>query len=269
MSNSIQQTIPPGFRRGPLQGGNLIGEVTEGIHRWLLDGWPEDSGRPPRVEEDLSFVPKDREEVVYVYMYRLAKNSSLKNTRRWTHSRLMQAREDHSTVLYERAPLYLEVYYLVSVHSRFRSEAERLLGWVMMRLNAASHLIYRPRKHILPTGEVVDSLGRDWDLDADGEVDMEKVSLTMVDDLTVGDAVNFFTIHEAPFRPYVTYQALCAMRGPMMEGPPTTIAHPRTDPWSRTPPNPERPGGRMPQGGSSADSPSRPPVGPTTTTVAH
>ena len=52
---------------------------------------------------------------------------------------------------------------------------------------------------------------------------MEKVSLGLVDDLTVGDAINFFTIHEAPYRPYLTYKARCAMEGALISGPPGPV----------------------------------------------
>jgi hypothetical protein len=45
---------------------------------------------------------------------------------------------------------------------------------------------------------------------------MEKVGLSLTDDLTVGDAINFFTIHEAPYRPFLTYQARCAMEGALI-----------------------------------------------------
>ena len=67
----------------------------------------------------------------------------------------------------------------------------------MLSLNEATHLIYRPRRFILPNGTVVDSLGRPYnpdhiDFDEDDLV-LEKVSLSLVDDLTVGDAVNFFS----------------------------------------------------------------------------
>ena len=55
-------------------------------------------------------------------------------------------------VYYERPPLYLNVFYLVAVHSKFRSDAERLVGWLLMRLYDASHLVYRPRKYFLPEG---------------------------------------------------------------------------------------------------------------------
>jgi hypothetical protein len=42
---------------------------------------------------------------------------------------------------------------------------------------------------------------------------MEKVSLALVDDLTVGDAINFFSLHEAPYRPFLTYRARVALDG--------------------------------------------------------
>ena len=48
-----------GAQSGPMSGRNIIGEVTESLHRFLLDGY--DLGeQPPRLEEDLAFIPKDR-----------------------------------------------------------------------------------------------------------------------------------------------------------------------------------------------------------------
>jgi hypothetical protein len=119
------------------------------------------------------------------------------------------------------------------VHSRFRSEAERLLGWLMLQLNEATHLIYRPRKFILPDGRDVDSLGNDYDtntpLDQDGLV-IEKVSIALVDDLTVGDATNLFSLHEAPYRPFLTYRARIALDGPLVRVPGgTSINFPRAE----------------------------------------
>jgi hypothetical protein len=29
--------------------------------------------------------------------------------------------------------------------------------------------------------------------------------MAMVDDLTVGDAINLYSLHEAPYRPFLTY----------------------------------------------------------------
>ena len=56
------------MNRGPMSGRNIIGEVTESMHRFILDGY-DIAEQPPRLEEDLKFVPKDREEVIYIYMY--------------------------------------------------------------------------------------------------------------------------------------------------------------------------------------------------------
>ena len=56
----------------------------------------------------------------------------------------------------------------------------------------------------------------------------------MVDDLTVGDAINFFSLHEAPYRPFLTYRARVALDGPLVraEGG-TTINMPRLASKSR------------------------------------
>lgn len=237
--------LPEGFSRGPFQGQGLIGEVTENLHRFLLEGWSLDRP-PPRIEEDLSFVPKDRQEVVYTYMYRVGQNTSLKNTKHWRASKISVNQPDSERVLYERPPIYLELYYLVAVHARFRSDAERLLGWSILRLWEANTLIYRPRRYTLPDGTVLDSSGQPWDLDNTGaDVVMEKVGIAMVDDLPIGDAINFFTIHDAPYRPYVTFRAQCAMEGSLLAGPATGVANARLMDRPSAPRTGERPGGRL------------------------
>lgn len=234
--------------RGPYQGAEIIGETTEAIQGWLKEGWSGDRP-PPRIVEDLEFEPKDREEVIYIYMYRVARNSALLNSKHWRESKVVLGEEKslEARRFWERPPLYLDYYYMLAAHSKFRSDAERLLGWVLLRLNEATHLVYRPRRYILPTGEEVNSAGDPWrEDDVDGVV-MEKVSVDIVDDLTIGDAVNFFNIHDAPFRPYVTYRARCAMEGSLMEGAPTIVR-----PQSPVPVEQERPAhaartnGRMP-----------------------
>ena len=248
MSDTLQTgIIPPGFARGPYQGDGLIGEITEAVHKHLLDGWDLDRPRP-RIEEDLSFEPKDRQEVIYVYMYRIAQNEALKNSKAWRPAKisLFQGKNaDRNNLIFERAPIYLQVYYVVAVHSRFRSDAERLLGWTLLRLWEASNLIYRPRKYTLPDGTLKDSAGSDWSLDNSGDkVIMEKVDLALCDDLPIGDAINFFTIHEAPFRPYLTFQAMCAMEGSLVTGPAAVVSTARMAEHRPSPPI-DRPGGRM------------------------
>lgn len=245
----MERELPKGFERGPMQGHRVIGEVTEALHRFLMDGWKSDNP-PPRIEEDISFVPKDREEVIYIYMYRLAANTALQNSKRWREARVTASLQENAgveQVFYERPPLYLDLYYMISVHSKFRSDAERLMGWLLLRLHEATHLLYRPRRYLLPDGKEVDSLGKPWSVDNAGEeVVMEKVALAMVDDLTVGDAINFFTIHEAPYRPYLTYQARCAMEGSLIASPgATTIANRPLESTREERPAHERPGGRI------------------------
>jgi hypothetical protein len=242
VEEAVTRLLPEGFARGPMQGQSIVGEVTESLHRFLLDGWTS-KNPPPRVEEDISFVPKDREEVVYVYMYRAARNTALMNAKRLREARVSV----DGGIFYERPPLYLELFYLIAVHSKFRSDAERLLGWAMLRLHEATHLVYRPRRFTLPDGREVDSTGKLWAADATGEdLIMEKVSLALIDDLTVGDAINFFTIHEAPYRPYLTYQARCAMEGALISAPDaTTIRSMPLDRFQEEPPPHERPNGRL------------------------
>jgi len=218
----ITKVLPSDYTLGPTQGRTVIGEVTEALHKFLLDGWNLE-GPPPRIEEDLSFVPKDREEVVYIMMYKVTLNTALMNSKRLrlaTFEFEDEGDPDSKATYWERPPLYLELHYMVAVHSKFRSDSERLLGWVLLRLHEATHLVYRARRYMLPGGRAIDSRGRDWKPDTfDDEVIMEKVSLSLVDDLTVGDAINFFTINEAPYRPYVTYKARCAMEGALISGP--------------------------------------------------
>ncbi len=254
--------LPAGFTRGPLQGREILGEITENLHKFILDGWDLDRARP-RVSEDLSFVPKDRQEVIYVYMYQVSQNSHLKNAKRWRASQitLNQKPEEREALIYERPPIYLDVHYIISVHSKFRSDAERLLGWTMLRLWEAANLIYRPRRYTLPDGKVLDSTGEPWSVDADGEhVIMEKVSLAMVDDLPISDAINFFTIHEAPYRPYLTYRARCSMEGSLIQGPATTVVGQSLDNASQPAAKHQRPNGRL--GKAPPTESKRPRIGP-------
>ena len=211
-------------RTGPMSGRDIIGEVTESIQKFIIDGWMHYSSEkaPPRIEEDLKYEPMDRnEQVIYVYMYRLAANPNLQNQKRWRQAPVFMKDEPATgNVYYHRPPVLIDLFYLMMVHSRFRSQAERLLGWLMLRLNEATHLIYRPRMFILPDGRKVDSLGSTYDpnisLDQEGLI-VEKVSLALVDDLTVGDATNLFSLHEAPYRPFLTYRARIALDGPLIQ----------------------------------------------------
>jgi hypothetical protein len=260
---------------GPASGRNVIGETTEAIHRFLLDGYKL-SPNPPRIEEDLKFVPKDREEVVYIYMYRLAQNANLMNQKRLRQAPVFvkDDPEKSGEVYYHRPPVLLDLFYLISVHSKFRSDAERLIGWLLLRLNEATHLIYRPRKFLLPDGRAVDSLGRPYDAknfegvkaNAEGEPEeddglfVEKVSLALVDDLAVGDAIHLFTLHEAPYRPFLTYRARVALDGPLYKSSGgATIRLPRLE--RAAPPQGaagDSPNGRV-RGGRPAPSPKTPP----------
>jgi hypothetical protein len=193
----------------------VIGEVTEAVHKHLLDRY--DLGEnPPRIEEDLKFVPKDREEVVYLYMYRASPNLNLNRPKNFRQAPL----EVKGESFYHRPPVLMDLHYLICVHAKFRSDAERLMGWVLLTLNDAGRLIYRPRRFLLPDGRPVDSIGRDWDpenLDGGGlSLQVEKVSMAIVDDLSLGDAINLFTLHEAPYRPFLTYRARVALDGPLI-----------------------------------------------------
>lgn len=277
-----------GVQSGPMSGRNVIGETTEALHKFLFDGM-RDWAAPARLEEDLKFVPKDREEVIYIYLYRAAQNTALINQKRVRQAPvLLRDAQGQEEIYYHRPPIMVDVFYLVAVHSKFRSDAERMLGWLMLRLNEATHLIYRPRRFLLPDGRAVDSLGRAYDAskfqesltagmpfmpegflppgmksggsgasedsEGDGEMDpssdpnnldnlhMEKVSLALVEDLTVGDAINLFTLHEAPYRPFLTYRARMALDGPLYK-PTSSGTTVRMDRLDRVDTRPERAAG--------------------------
>lgn len=260
--NPVEEAEALRAQAGPASGQYIIGETTEAIHKFLLDGYKL-SENPPRIEEDLKFVPKDREEVVYIYMYRLAQNTNLMNQKRLRQAPVFVKDDPEKTgeVYYHRPPVLLDLFYLISVHSKFRSDAERLIGWLMLRLNEATHLVYRPRKFLLPDGRAVDSLGRPYDpknfegvkTNSEGEPEeddglfIEKVSLALVDDLTVGDAINLYTLHEAPYRPFLTYRARVALDGPLYKSSGgSTIRLPRLERTSPPPgANGESPNGRV------------------------
>ena len=223
-------------KAGEMSGRNVIGEVTEAVQTFIKGSWEKYTGetRPPTIQEDLTYESMDRnEQVVFVYMYRLATNPNLQNQKRWRQAPVMLKGDPETEgVYYHRPPVLVDLFYLIAAHAKFRSEAERILGWLMLSLNEATHLIYRPRRFILPNGTAVDSLGRPYnpdhiDFDEDDLV-LEKVSLSLVDDLTVGDAVNFFSLHEAPYRPFLTYRARIALDGPLVHAASgTTVNLPR------------------------------------------
>lgn len=230
-----------------MSGRNVIGEVTESIHKFIMDGWTHYNGdeSPPRIEEDLKYEPMDRnEQVVYVYMYRLANNPNLQNQKRWRQAPVFMKSDpvEDGNVYYHRPPIMVDLFYLIMVHGKFRSEAERLLGWLMLTLNEATHLIYRPRKFVLPDGREVDSLGRPYQEDISFDEDdlvVEKVSLSLVDDMTVGDAVNMFSLHESKYRPFLTYRARIALDGPLIHAPSgTTVNMPRAGEMQANHPGP-------------------------------
>ncbi|MFT5684413.1 MAG: hypothetical protein ACI8RZ_005354, partial [Myxococcota bacterium] len=149
-----------GLTTGRVIGHNILGETTEAMHRFILDGW-DLTDRPPRIEEDLSFAPKDREQIIYIYMYRVTRNPHLKNQKRWRQAPVFMGTEpeDGGEVYFHRPPLLVDMFYLLMVHSKFRSDAERLMGWLLLRLYNATHLVYRPRRFALPDGREVDSMG--------------------------------------------------------------------------------------------------------------
>lgn len=90
-------------------------------------------------------------------------------------------------------------------------------------------------------------MGRPYDPAARDEADelfMEKVSLTLVDDLTVGDGINLFTLLEAPYRPFLTYRARVALDGPLVASgggatiqlpAPENVEQPRTESYTESP----------------------------------
>ena len=45
-----------------------------------------------------------------------------------------------------------------------------------------------------------------------------------MDDLTVGDAINLFSLHEAPYRPFLTYRARIAIDGPLVHAPAALVS---------------------------------------------
>ena len=69
-------------KTGEMSGRNVIGEVTEAVQSFIKSSWEKYTGeaRPPTIQEDLTYESMDRnEQVVFVYMYRLATNPNLQN----------------------------------------------------------------------------------------------------------------------------------------------------------------------------------------------
>lgn len=208
--------------QNPMSGRDIIGDVTEAIKKFIKDGWLDESNLTIEEKLDKTSMGKT-DQFAFVYMYRLANNPNLQNRKRLRQAPVfLNDPEEAGNVYLHRPPILVDLFYLVTAHAQFPSETAKLLGWLLLRLNEATHLIYRPRKFILPDGREIDSLGRDYDpnvsLDEENLV-IEKVSLALVDDLTVGDAINLFSLHEAPYRPFLTYRARIAIDGPLIPAP--------------------------------------------------
>ena len=205
-----------------MSGKDIIGEVTEAVKKFIKDGWTDDKNLTIEEKLDKSSMGKT-DQFAFVYMYRLAHNPNLQNRKRLRQAPVfLNDSEESGNVFLHRPPILVDLFYLVTAHAQFPSETAKLLGWLLLRLNEATHLIYRPRKFILPNGKEIDSLGRDYDPTASLAEDnlvVEKVSLALVDDLTVGDAINLFSLHEAPYRPFLTYRARIAIDGPLFHAP--------------------------------------------------
>lgn len=207
---------------GLMSGRDIIGEVTEAVKKYIKDGWTDEKNLTIEEQLDKTSMGKT-DQFAFVYMYRLAHNPNLQNRKRFRRAPVfLNDGEDSGNVYLHRPPIMVDLFYLITAHAQFPSETAKLLGWLLLRLNEATHLIYRPRKFILPDGREVDSLGREYDpnvnLDEPNLV-VEKVSLSLVDDLTVGDAINLFSLHEAPYRPFLTYRARIAIDGPLVHAP--------------------------------------------------
>jgi hypothetical protein len=234
---------------GFMSGRDIIGEVTEAVKKYIKDGWTDE--RNLTIEEQLDKTSMGKtDQFAFVYMYRLAHNTNLQNRKRFRRAPVYLNDDSDSTNVYlHRPPIMVDLFYLITAHAQFPSETAKLLGWLLLRLNEATHLIYRPRKFILPDGREIDSLGRDYDPNVDLTEDnlvVEKVSLALVDDLTVGDAINLFSLHEAPYRPFLTYRARIAIDGPLVHAPSgtrVTMDRAQQTP-SRQPQTQTRPNGR-------------------------
>lgn len=232
---------------GFMSGRDIIGEVTEAVKKYIKDGWTDE--RNLTIEEQLDKTSMGKtDQFAFVYMYRLAHNTNLQNRKRFRRAPVFLNDDSDSTNVYlHRPPIMVDLFYLITAHAQFPSETAKLLGWLLLRLNEATHLIYRPRKFILPDGREIDSIGRDYDPNVDLTEDnlvIEKVSLALVDDLTVGDAINLFSLHEAPYRPFLTYRARIAIDGPLVHAPSGTRVTmdraqqtPSKQPETRTRPN--------------------------------
>ncbi len=207
---------------GLMSGRDIIGEVTEAVKKYIKDGWTDEKNLTIEEQLDKTSMGKT-DQFAFVYMYRLAHNTNLQNRKRFRRAPVfLNDGEDSGNIYLHRPPIMVDLFYLITAHAQFPSETAKLLGWLLLRLNEATHLIYRPRKFVLPNGQEVDSLGREYDPNVDLDepnLVIEKVSLSLVDDLTVGDAINLFSLHEAPYRPFLTYRARIAIDGPLVHAP--------------------------------------------------
>jgi len=204
------------------QSQDTLGEVTEALHAWIRSGWQRESACPV-ILEDLAETPHGEEPAFYVLQYRVEPAGGLSTPRNWRLAHLEVPGEFGTERFLERPPIFVDVYFLVAVHARFRSEAERLLGWVLLRLCEASHLVDRPRAFTLPDGRRVASDGLPLSGAESRGALREKIGLAWVQDLRPQEAVGLFSAHRAPFRPHLTFRARASLAGALRVAQPTTI----------------------------------------------
>ena len=126
--------------RGPMSGRDIIGEVTEAVKKFIKDGWVDESNL--NIEEKLDKTSMGKtDQFVYVYMYRLARNPNLQNRKRFRQAPVfMNSPEEEGNVYMHRPPLLIDLYYLITAHAQFPSETAKIIGWLLLRLNEATHL---------------------------------------------------------------------------------------------------------------------------------
>ncbi len=202
-------------------GASQIAEVSDAVHGLLRDAWPAAFGTP-RVLDDLAQRPPEREAALYAALVQVQQNPTLRTARRPGPSPLVLERDGVRTHFLERPPVHLDLVYLLAAEATHRVDAQRLLGWAVMRIHEAARVLVRPRRFVLPDGAAVDSLGRPWRADAP-DVAMAAVSLGRAETGSLSEAIALFGSWRAPFRPFLTVRARTALWGALVEAPTTRV----------------------------------------------
>lgn len=184
------------------------------------------------IHKDLDTEPKDDEEAtIWCTLYRIDDVDDLNlpgiASRQLVSGPRPEDEETHD--LLQKLPRFFYLYFIVLVDSPDSDLSNVLLGAILNGFHQQRTLSYRPVPYELD-GRVLDSTARPMDETMDGferkpealplgpgaeKVAMERVSVSLSDDLAFGDACLLLKGFDRKIRPYLTYRVFAKIDQPL------------------------------------------------------